>query len=49
MARRSLAKSKLSIVFTVTKVASAVGAYTPTANHDPDGDSNGTRITLVKP
>ncbi len=46
---RKLAKSKLSIVFTVTKVASAVGAYTPTANHDPDGDSNGTRITLVKP
>ena len=33
----------------ITKVASAVGAYTPTANHDPDGDSNGTRITLVKP
>ena len=46
---RKLAKSKLSIVFTVTKVTSAVGAYKPTDNHDPDGDSTGTKITLVKP
>ena len=46
---RKLPKSKRSIVFTVTKVASAVGAYKPTANRDPDGDSNGTKITLVKP
>jgi serine protease AprX len=46
---RKLAKSKLSIVFTVTKVTSAVGAYKPADNHDPDGDSNGTKITLVKP
>jgi serine protease AprX len=46
---RKLAKSKLSIVFTVTKVTSAVGAYKPVDNHDPDGDSNGTKITLFKP
>src|SRR6478672_4299532 len=46
---RKLAKSKLSIVFTVTKVTSAVGAYKPADNHDPDGDSTGTKITLVKP
>lgn len=46
---RKLAKSKRSIVFTVTKVTSAVGAYKPADNHDPDGDSTGTKITLVKP
>ncbi len=46
---RKLAKSKLSIVFTVTKIVSAVGAYTAADNHDPDGDSTGTKITLVKP
>ena len=46
---RKLAKSKLSIVFTVTKVTSAAGAYKPADNHDPDGDSNGTKITLFKP
>lgn len=46
---RKLAKAKLSIVFTVTNIASAVGAYTAADNHDPDGDSTGTKITLVKP
>src|SRR5262249_2937905 len=46
---RKLASSKLSIVFTVTNVTSAVGAYKATDNHDPDGDSTGTKITLVKP
>jgi len=46
---RKLAKWKLAIVFTVTKVTSAVGAYKPADNHDPDGDSTGTKITLVKP
>jgi serine protease AprX len=46
---RKLANSKLSIVVTVTNVKSAVGSYTATFNHDPDGDSNGTKITLVKP
>jgi hypothetical protein len=46
---RKLAKGKLSIVFTVTNIASAVGAYTSADNHDPDGDSTGTKITLVKP
>jgi serine protease AprX len=46
---RNLAKSKASIVFTVTKVVSAVGAYAPLDNHDPDGDSTGTKITLRRP
>ena len=46
---RKLANAKLSIVFSVTNVSSAAGAYKATDNHDPDGDSNGTKITLVKP
>jgi serine protease AprX len=46
---KKLMRSKLSIVFTVTNVTSSVGAYKATLNHDPDGDSNGTKITLVKP
>jgi hypothetical protein len=46
---RTLGKSKASIVFTVTKVVSAVGAYEPLDNHDPDGDSTGTKITLRRP
>jgi serine protease AprX len=46
---KKAARSKLSIVFTVTNVSSSIGAYNATLNHDPDGDSNGTKITLVKP
>jgi serine protease AprX len=46
---RKLARSKASIAFTVTNVSSSVGAYKATLNHDPDVDSNGTKITLVKP
>jgi serine protease AprX len=46
---RNLAKSKLSIVFTVTKIVSVAGAYAAADNHDPDGDSTGTKITLRKP
>jgi len=26
-----------------------VGTYKASANHDPDADSNGTKITLKKP
>ena len=46
---KKLVKSKLSIVLTATNVSSSVGAYQASLNHDPDGDSNGTKITLVKP
>jgi len=46
---KKMASGKLSIVFTVTNVSSAVGAYKASANHDPDTDSNGTKITLRKP
>jgi serine protease AprX len=46
---RKFAKRKLSATFTVTDVSSAVGAYEHADNHDPDGDSNGTKITVLKP
>jgi hypothetical protein len=34
--------------FTVTNVTDDVLPYDPGANHDPDGDSNGTSITISK-
>ena len=46
---RSLAKTKVSIVFTVTSVTSSAGSYRAADNTDPDGDSNGTKITLHRP
>ncbi|WP_308467961.1 hypothetical protein [Rathayibacter soli] len=38
-----------STVFTVTNVVKASSTYAPTANTDPDGDSNGTTITVNRP
>ncbi len=38
-----------SVTFTVTNVTRSGGTYTPAANHDPDGDSNGTAIVILRP
>jgi subtilisin family serine protease len=38
-----------SVTFTVTNVTRSGGTYTPAANHDPDGDSNGTTIIVLRP
>ena len=38
-----------SVTFTVTGVALSGASYVSTSNHDPDGDSNGTWITVRKP
>jgi hypothetical protein len=44
-----LAGSVSSINFTVNNLALSGATYDPTQNHDPDGDSNGTAITVNKP
>jgi hypothetical protein len=41
--------SKPSTTFTVDDVTHATLTYDPGANHDPDGDSDGTSITIFKP
>ncbi len=38
-----------TVTFTVTDVTHADLSYDSSANHDPDGDSDGTSITLAKP
>ena len=40
--------SATSIKLTVNQVTTAVGAYQSSANHDPDGGSNGTGIRIRK-
>ena len=40
---------KTSVTFTVTNLSGAGYTYASSANHDPDGDSNGTSITVLKP
>jgi len=38
-----------SVTFTVTNVTKSGSSYNSAANHDPDGDSNGTVIIIAKP
>ena len=45
----SLSGRTSSTVFTVTNVVVDSSTYAPTANSDPDGDSNGTAITINRP
>lgn len=45
----SARKNVKSLTFTVTDVAAAGETYVEVANHDPDGSSDGTSITVNKP
>lgn len=38
-----------SITFTVDSISRASMTYWAASNHDPDGDSDGTRITVRRP
>jgi hypothetical protein len=41
------AAGSTAIVFTVTNISYSGSAYGATSNHDPDGESNGTAITVL--
>ena len=43
-----LPKKVSSVTFTVSDVQHSQGVYEPAANSDPDGDSNGTQITVAR-
>ena len=45
----SMTRQSGSVTFTVTGVAKESAVYDAMANHDPDGDSDGTSITVSKP
>ncbi|MGD9048665.1 MAG: S8 family serine peptidase [Anaerolineae bacterium] len=49
MARTGILAEGASVVFTVEAVSHATLSYDPAANHDTDGDSNGTTITIHSP
>jgi hypothetical protein len=44
----NLNKSKSSVTFTVANVTANGGSYAPASNRDPEGDSNGTTITIIR-
>ena len=45
----SINTNRASVRFTVTNVTKAGASYNSAANADPDGDSNGTFITVLQP
>jgi uncharacterized protein len=45
----AIPKSTRNAIFTVVNVTHATLSYQSADNHDPDGDSNGTSITLSRP
>lgn len=49
IAKAGIAKKTTSVNFWVTNVALGSFAYKPADNHDPDGDSNGTTISVIRP
>jgi PKD repeat protein len=49
VARSGIPKNTGSVSLTVTNVALGTFVYKPANNHDPDGDSNGTTISVTKP
>jgi len=46
---RDLKKTRASIVFTVLGLSKTSYVYVAASNHDPDGESNGTKITVTRP
>jgi hypothetical protein len=49
VSRTGLQKKVTSVTFSVSSVTLTPYIYGPGSNHDPDGDSNGTVITVPKP
>ena len=48
VSRSGISKNTNSVRLTITNVTRAGFVYKATANHDPDGDSNGTTVTVIK-
>jgi hypothetical protein len=49
LAKRNIKADLRSVTFRVTGVAQATHPYQPSLNHDPDGDSTGTVIVVMRP
>ena len=49
LAKNNIKGNETSAAFTVSSLTQAGSTYNAGANHDPDGDSNGTTITVLAP
>ena len=48
VSKANIAKKTNAVTFTVTGITHAGSTYQPSANHDPDGSSNGTAIVVTR-
>jgi hypothetical protein len=48
MVTGSMKLTATSVTYTVNNVTASGFTYDPASNTDPDGDSNGTAITIMK-
>jgi PKD repeat protein len=48
VSKAGIPKKTGSVTFTITNVARATFVYEPAANHDPDGDSNGSTVGVIR-
>jgi hypothetical protein len=48
MTSGAISNSRNSVTFSVTNVLSTSGLYSATLNHDPDGDSSGSAIQILR-
>jgi hypothetical protein len=49
IAKTKLKDSIANVTFTIDDIVSSTVTYEPAGNHDPDGDSDGTTITIAQP
>jgi hypothetical protein len=47
--RTNIGNNLPNVTFTINNIMHVTLTYNPSANHDPDGDSNGTTITVSRP
>jgi hypothetical protein len=47
--KRDMKAARLGIDFVVLGLTQSTHTYVGANNHDPDGDSNGTRLTVTRP
>jgi len=47
--KTGLSRSTSSVTFTITNITKSSLVYNAASNHDPDGESNGTTIVILKP
>ena len=49
VSKRKLKTNIASLSFRITSITEATHPYQPNFNHDPDGDSTGTVIVVMRP